>query len=135
MSDTDAVLFANEAFYRAFADGDMRAMEQVWAGRDDIACLHPGWGPIFGRSEVLASWKAIMAAGAEAPGILCFDARAQIHGDVAVVVCFEQLPGGRLVATNLFRREGSVWKMILHQAGPTAAGPGPGSDRPTGAVH
>ena len=109
MPDTDAVLFANDAFYRAFADGDAVAMGQVWAERDDIVCLHPGWGPIFGRAEVMASWGAIMEGG-QAPSIECLDARAQIHGDVAVVVCFEQLAGGRLVATNLFAREGSRWK-------------------------
>ncbi len=134
MPDTDSVLFANEAFYRAFADGDAAAMGQAWAERDDIVCLHPGWGPIFGRADVMASWGAIMAGG-EAPGIQCLDARAQIHGDVAVVICFEQLPGGRLVATNLFAREGKLWKMILHQAGPTAAGSGPASEGPTGPVH
>ena len=31
MSDTDAVLFANEAFYQAFADRDEPAMETVWS--------------------------------------------------------------------------------------------------------
>ena len=132
MPDTDAVLFANEAFYRAFAKGDAHAMEQVWSERNDVACLHPGWGPLFGRADVLTSWKAIMAASAP-PGIECFDARAQIHGDMAVVICFEQLGGSRLVATNLFAREGSVWKMVLHQAGPTAGGPA--SEAPLGAVH
>jgi len=132
MPDTDAVLFANEAFYRAFAAGDTRAMAALWSERHDVACLHPGWGPIFGRADVLASWKAIMAAGAP-PGIECIDARVQMHGDMAVVVCFEQLGGGRLVATNLFAREGPVWKMVLHQAGPTAGAPA--AAPPRGAVH
>lgn len=132
MPDTDAVLFANEAFYRAFAACDARAMAEMWSDSHDVACLHPGWGPIFGRADVLASWQAIMAAGTP-PGIECFDARAQIHGDMAVVVCFEQLGGGRLVATNLFAREGRAWKMVLHQAGPTAGGPAP--EQPRGAVH
>ena len=31
VGDHDIVLFANEAFYRAFVDRDMAAMEQVWA--------------------------------------------------------------------------------------------------------
>lgn len=134
MSDTDAVLFANEAFYRAFADGDMRAMDAAWAKRDDVICLHPGWGPIFGRTEVMASWAAVMAA-AEQPRIRCLDPRAQIHGAVALVVCFEELPAGHLAATNLFAQEGRFWKMILHQAGPTTAGPGPRPEGPPGAVH
>ena len=34
MSDTDAVLFANEAFYRAFADRDEASMDDLWASSD-----------------------------------------------------------------------------------------------------
>jgi hypothetical protein len=28
------------------------------------------------------------------------------------------VPGARLVATNVFVREGGAWKMVHHQAGP-----------------
>jgi hypothetical protein len=60
MSDTDAVLFANEAFYRAFADRDEEAMEDLWSATAQVACLHPGWGPLFGRDDVMESWIAII---------------------------------------------------------------------------
>ena len=36
------MLFANEAFYRAFADRDMAAMDGVWAVHAPVACIHPG---------------------------------------------------------------------------------------------
>ena len=49
--------------------------------------------------------------------------RAFVLGAVAYVICFEDLDGGYLVATNVFVREGSLWRMIHHQAGPTAAAP------------
>ena len=57
----DAVLFANEAFYRAFADRDIAAMEEIWASEAPVACIHPGWSPVIGRERVLASWRAILA--------------------------------------------------------------------------
>ncbi len=40
--ERDAVLFANEAFYRAFVDRDLATMEQVWSRRDSVVCIHPG---------------------------------------------------------------------------------------------
>lgn len=134
MSDTDAVLFANEIFYRAFADRDEAAMEDLWSESEPVACLHPGWGPLFGREEVIGSWLAIVR-NPESPPILCHEARAQIHGDTAYVICFEEIGGSFLVATNVFVREGRVWKMVHHQAGPTASRPSEEDEAPRGLVN
>ena len=122
MSDTDAVLFANEAFYRAFADRDEAAMDDLWSATEQVACLHPGWGPLFGRDEVVESWKAIIR-NPDSPEILCHDARAHVYGNTAYVICFEEIAGSFLVATNVFVRDGSLWKMVHHQAGPTSVRP------------
>ena len=54
------MLFANEAFYRAFADGDLAAMDAVWASAAPVACIHPGWNLLDGREAVMASWRAIL---------------------------------------------------------------------------
>ena len=43
-----------------------------------------------------------------------------MHGDVGIVICFEQIEDQFLIATNMFVREGRIWKMIHHQSGPTA---------------
>ena len=122
MSDIDAVLFANEAFYRAFADREEHTMEILWSKTQRLACIHPGWGPLFGRKDVLASWKAIIE-NSESPDILFHDAHAHILGDTAYVICFEEIGGNFLVATNIFAREGKVWKLVHHQAGPTSVQP------------
>lgn len=134
MSDTESLLFANEAFYQAFADKDLDAMADLWSRDHPVSCLHPGWGPLFDRSEVISSWAAILNAP-EAPDIRCVGARVQLYGDLGIVICFEQLPGGTLVATNIFVRQGSLWKMIHHQGAPTSADP-PAAENPSGgAVH
>jgi ketosteroid isomerase-like protein len=120
MSERDAILFANEAFYLAITHRDIDAMSQVWAERGPVACLHPGWAALYGREEVLDSWRRILSHD-EAPKIICREPQVQVHGDVAVVVCYEDIDGQLLVATNIFRREGRSWQMVHHQAGPTAA--------------
>lgn len=122
MSDRDAVLFANEAFYQAFASRDLDAMADVWAHERPVACLHPGWPPMHGRDQVMASWRAILGHE-NAPRIVCRDARVNLQGDVAVVICFEELDGQYLIATNLFVREGGPWRIVHHHAGPTTGEP------------
>jgi len=111
------VLFANEAFYRAFADRDVAAMDGVWAAHAPVACIHPGWNALVGRDKVMASWRSILAGGA--PDIRCRNAEASVFGSVAFVICYEQIGGEFLVATNVFVREEARWKMVHHQAGPT----------------
>ena len=120
--DQEAVLFANEAFYQAFAARDLAAMDSLWATAQPVACIHPGWGALDGRAAVMASWRDILT-NPNAPVITCQQAKAYVHGDTAFVVCFEEIGGNFLIATNIFVRRGQVWKMIHHQAGATAAKP------------
>jgi len=121
------VLEANAAFYRAFAERDAVEMARLWAERAPVACVHPGWDALDGREEVLRSWRDILSSPA-APEIRCTQAAARVLGDFAYVVCHEVLPSARLVATNLFVREGGRWRMVHHQASPLA----PGQARPVG---
>ncbi len=127
MSDQDAILFANEAFYQAFAERDMGAMEAIWAERDSVACIHPGWHPLEGRDEVLESWRAILA-NAGSPPVVCREPRVHMRGEMAFVVCYEDIHGQFLIATNVFVREGRTWRIVHHQAGPTAGRPETGED-------
>ena len=115
--DEHAVHAANARFYEAFAERDRSAMRSVWAEQAPIACVHPGWQPLFGREAVLASWDAILG-GPEAPDIAFAQPRVQLYGDTAMVVCVETLPGGLLVATNLFVREEGAWRLVHHHSGP-----------------
>jgi ketosteroid isomerase-like protein len=127
MSIRDAVLFANEAFYRAFADGDAKAMEALWARQGPVACVHPGWQAMTSRQEIMETWRRIFANDAK-PDVECHAAQAFVQGDTAFVICYEEIGRNVLVATNIFRREGGVWQMVHHHAGPAPSLPPEGPD-------
>ena len=116
--DHAAVLFANEAFYAAFAERDLAAMDALWAAEGPVACIHPGWPALVARVEVMASWTRILA-NPDAPTVSSISPRALLLGDVALVLCHEQIQTAHLVATNVFRRgSDGAWKLVHHQAGP-----------------
>lgn len=118
MPEHEAVLFANDAFYVAFASRDPDAMELAWASRETITCIHPGWPPLLGRSAVMESWRAILG-NPSMPAIACLDPVVRLFGDLAYVVCHERVRDAFLIATNVFVREGRQWRMVHHQAGAT----------------
>lgn len=128
MSDA-AILFANEAFYRAFADRDLAAMEALWSATAPVACIHPGWMALDDRAEIMESWRRILS-GPNPPAIECRRPTAFVLGDAAFVVCYEALGKDVLVATNVFRREGRAWKMVHHQAGPAPGVPAEDDEPP-----
>jgi ketosteroid isomerase-like protein len=115
MTDADAVLAANLDFYRAFGRSDYAEMDAIWARRVSVLCLHPGWTAIEGRDAVMESWRHIL--GDPDFHIMCHDERVHLYGDLAIVLCEEELAGGGLLAaTNIFIREDGVWRMVHHQA-------------------
>lgn len=114
--DPAVIEFANEAFYLAFNNRDMKQMEALWANEYPTVCIHPGWAPLFDRDEILQSWEAIFSGQPEGSTIVCHGARVFQQGAVYSVVCYEQLPGGWLVATNNFIVEAGDARMVHHQA-------------------
>jgi ketosteroid isomerase-like protein len=130
MTDRDALLAANAAFYAAFNAGDPDAMARLWAHGDGVACLHPGWPVLLGREAVLESWRRIFAAGAT-PTVTCLDPHTWPGGDGGMVICHERVAGQLLAATNLFRLEKGILRLHHHQSGPCAEPQGsePGATR------
>lgn len=110
------ILFANEAFYAAFASGDPVAMNDVWARKATLACLHPGADPLFDRDDIMESWGQILTGSP--PPVTCRQPRIVSRAGVALVVCYEAIGEGGLVATNGFVLEEGRWRMVLHQGGP-----------------
>ena len=137
ISDEEAVLAVNEAFYRAFATHDVAAMDALWSSETPVACIHPGWNALHGREAVLESWTAILTAPGS-PQIRFEEPRAFVLGPSAYVICREVLAQQvLLIATNVFAREQGGWRMVHHHAGPAgqAQPPAPDSDAPPGPLH
>ena len=113
------VLIANTAFYTAFNEKDVTGMEALWAGSEDIACVHPGWGALRGREQVLGSWEAILSS-MDSPLLNGTNETVHITGDTAFVVCDEAVDGEepQLVATNVFVRSEGSWRLLHHHASP-----------------
>jgi ketosteroid isomerase-like protein len=135
MADRDLVLFANEAFYRAFADRDAVAMDDLWAADLPVGCVHPGWEPVTGRAEVMAAWFAILRDPASPP-VRFHEPQVFLYGAAAFVICREEVEGQHLVATNIFQREDGRWRIVHHHAGPIAGRLDPlREDDEIGVVH
>ncbi|HEX3823742.1 MAG TPA: nuclear transport factor 2 family protein [Mycobacteriales bacterium] len=129
MSDTEDVAASNQEFYAAIESGDLDRIEAMWDDADDVACVHPGWPAVRGRSRVLRSWAVIMANTAY---IQFFPTGVEVAvvGDVGVVACEHSLLArttdsevglgetARVVATNVFRRRADGWRLWAHHASP-----------------
>ena len=133
MSDREAVLFANEAFYLAFQNGDFEEMDRLWASNAPVSCIHPGWHHLVGRDVVMESWEGVLHHP-ESRKMRYRDPVAILHGDLAMVICYELLPAHAAVATNCFVKEGNVWRMVHHQATVTPVTP-PGAQTQTTTQH
>jgi len=119
MQDPSAVIFSNDTFYAAFSGKDMKAMANVWWHGETISCIHPGWPPLFGRKNVLASWRAILSSE-NSPDIQSQNAVAHLFNDTAYVVCHEIVGTHALLATNVFTLDSGRWHMVHHQGGASA---------------
>jgi hypothetical protein len=110
MTDSDPVLAANLEFYRAFTTREVPAMDALWSRVAPVACLRPGWTALKDRAAIMQSWEGILA-NPDAPRVACFDEQVFLYGDVALVLCEEELVGGTLAASNLFVREDNEWRI------------------------
>ncbi|MDX2259083.1 MAG: nuclear transport factor 2 family protein [Hyphomicrobiaceae bacterium] len=109
------VIEANALFYAALGAGDIGAMEALWSARADVSVYHPNWPGIFGREEVMSSWRTIMLIG-EPPQV-----GAEIHSIIrtpltALVFCVEEIGACRMTASNVFVREAGAWRLTSHHA-------------------
>jgi len=128
----DEVISANENFYRAIEESDLKRMEELWVGSEEDKCVHPGWPMLYGWEAVAESWKSIFENGGPI-GIELTDVSAEVSGDTAWVICIErishrmgdQVQSGFAQSTNIFVRRGSSWLLSVHHASPI---PTPGGD-------
>lgn len=127
MGDVEKILFANDAFYAAFATADMRAMDVLWARDHPVSVIHPGAMVTLGRPEVMDSWAAILDE-AQSFDIEFRNPVVHSQGLSALVLCYERVGAHSLIATNVFVHEGESWLMVHHQSGPSPTLPDSDAD-------
>lgn len=123
--DRADALEANDAFYRALSNLDLPAMEELWAQHGFVVCVHPGWGPLEGWPTVRQSFEQIFT-NTKWIKVVPTSLTVEVAGDVAIVTCAENITtahDGEVAvavaqATNVFRREGGAWRLIVHHASP-----------------
>ncbi len=128
---SQTVLETNATFYQALARGDYATMDALWARHHPVVCVHPGWPPLVGRREVMASWRALLG-GAGAGTVRIQPIHTCLFGSSALVVTIQEMGTVRLVGTNVFAREAGDWRLCHHQAAPAPSpcrGPAPGALR------
>ena len=116
MVNPEIVLFANEAFYLAFNNRDLEALEKLWARHTPPGCIHPGWSGLYNRNEIMKSWQDIFSNENAQQFILCHNSRIFFQQDIMSVICFEQLAEEWLIATNNFVLEEGDVRIFHHQA-------------------
>jgi len=119
--DTPAA--AEAAFYKAFTNTNIERMAAVWADSIRILCIHPGGDLLRGKAAVIRSWMEIFANSD--PPVIEYRLVGNFEAAGLVVHLVEELirPRGqrterrtRVMATNVFIREGQGWKLAEHHA-------------------
>ncbi len=119
--DQDAVLAANQTFYRAFEKRSLDAMTQVWSQGIASICIHPGRDTLRGWPAIRESWDKIFQAADYIeiePEIIVVEATDSI-GYVILTETVTQVIGRRrfdsiTLATNIFENMGTHWYMVHH---------------------
>jgi ketosteroid isomerase-like protein len=123
---------AENAFYEALERCDLEGMMAVWAEDEDIVCVHPAGTRLLGQEQVRASWAQLFAGGAHAR--VQVTRRAAVGGVMFAVHSVNEvfaLQGARardplpapVVATNVYLRTASGWRMVAHHASPAPHDP------------
>jgi ketosteroid isomerase-like protein len=115
---------AATAFYRAFEAKDIDAMMAAWAEDEDIVCVHPGGPRLVGFDAVRVGWEQIFAGETkllfrlEALVVLETVGMALQSAIEQVTVGDNPAPRGTAIASNVFLRTPSGWRIVLHHASP-----------------
>ena len=125
MTDRQALIAANKAFYRAFEKKDIEAMSAVWSRGTSSLCIHPGRDALKGWDAIARSWEQIFK-GTQYLEINIEIVSTDINGEIAYIVVVEnvmQIVGRRRVqaesmATNIFQWMGDRWYLIHHHGSP-----------------
>lgn len=115
---------AEAAFYEALEQADLEAMMLVWSDDEEIVCIHPGGPRLAGYAVVREAWRRIFGGGARLRvQVTTLSAVANpftaIHSVVEFVATKDD-PSQRapVVASNVYVRGATGWRMVLHHSSP-----------------
>lgn len=117
-SPQDAAL----AFYQAFEARDIDAMMAAWAEDEDIVCVHPGGPRLVGYDAVRAGWEQLFAGNAKLSFrldeiVVIETVGLALQSAIEHVTLGEEpKPRGAAIATNVFLRTPSGWRLVVHHA-------------------
>jgi ketosteroid isomerase-like protein len=115
------------AFYEALERSDFEAMMEVWSEDDEVVCVHPGGPRLTGYDQVRSSWAQMLQAGARLS--IQVTSQVQMQGVMmAIHSVFENIAPANdvrrrepVVATNVYSRGATGWRMLVHHASPAPA--------------
>ena len=124
-NDNDLVLEVNTRFYKALGTRDLELMGTVFVHDDRAGCMHPGWVMLKGWEAIRQSWENVFDPRDQLE-IKLHNLTVELEGDGAWVTCIQELiyinrepvMMNVSVSTNIFEKNGSQWKMVIHQASP-----------------
>lgn len=122
-SPQDAAL----AFYQAFEAKDVEAMMAAWAEDEDIVCVHPGGPRLVGYEAVRIGWEQLFAGDTK----LSFRLEQIVVIETVglalqsaiehVTVGSDPKTRGAAIATNVFLRTPTGWRIVVHHSSPAPA--------------
>jgi len=121
---------AEAAFYEALERADFDAMMEVWSGDEEVCCIHPGGPRLTGYAQVRENWAQIFKSGQRlhvhlSDQVIVSGIMFSVHSlHENILVRDERGTAGArsvVVATNVFLRAGSGWRMVLHHGSPAPA--------------
>ncbi len=122
--NTAHALFAADAFYLAFTNKDIDAMDGLWAKKVALCCVHPGWPRLTEREAIIESWRNILG-NPDQIGPTAYGHEAHVWGDCVGITCYEALAGGVILASKVFVQEDNEWRLALHHGSPCQNPPAP----------
>ncbi|MEM8720167.1 MAG: nuclear transport factor 2 family protein [Cyanobacteria bacterium P01_G01_bin.39] len=124
-TDKEAVLAANEAFYNAFTNRDLSAMNLLWWQGSTSICIHPGSSPILGWEDIRNSWQAIFQNTASLEidiEIINVEVDQALAYVVLREVVLQSNQGRRMkatsLATNVYQKMAQKWYLVSHHGSP-----------------
>jgi ketosteroid isomerase-like protein len=113
------------AFYDALRKGDIEQLMACWADEDDIVCIHPGGPRIVGEGAIRAAFDTMFSVGGtiavQPDGIRRVESMVSAVHSVLERIDIMTQEGpvqAYVLATNVYHKTASGWRMVLHHASP-----------------